>query len=307
VLVHPRAYQHITVEPLTGVLGAEVSGVDLRQPLAPAAWQEVRQAFSDHQVLLFPGQQLTHEQHLAFSRNFGEVIRVPQLHSVEGYPDVQIIRRLATDRGRIVGENWHADSTYLEAPPAAVVMRAVEVPPYGGDTGFLSMYAAYEALSASFKAMLEPLNVVHSATRIFGSAYLAQGRTYNAAAARTDLSVEEGDREVVHPLVCTHAISGRKFLYLNKTYAQRVEGFTNEESASLFSFLYEHCARFDFTCRARWRQDQLLVWDNRCTMHRAIPDYTGQHRYMTRVTIGGPRPSREAHAMQPAQNNQETR
>lgn len=292
VLAHPRSYRHITVEPLTGVLGAEISGIDLREPLVPETWQEIRQAFADHQVVFFPEQKLTHDQHLAFSRYFGDVTRVPQLRSVEGQLDVQIIRRLATDTGRIIGENWHADSTYLDAPPAAVVMRAVDVPQYGGDTGFLSMYAAYEALSEGYKTMLESLNVVHSATRIFGSAYLVQGRKYDSAAARTDLSLEEGDREVSHPLVCTHAVSGRKFLYLNKTYAQRIEGLTNEESAPILSFLYEHCARFDFTCRVRWRNDQILVWDNRCTMHRAIPDYTGQHRYLTRVTISGPRPAR---------------
>lgn len=291
-LVHPRAYRHLAVEPLTGVLGAEVRGVDLREPLAPEVWQEIRQAFADHQVLLFPDQPLTHEQHLAFSRHFGEVIRVPQLLGVEGYPDVQIIRRLASDTGRVVGENWHADSTYLDTPPAAVVMRAVDVPAYGGDTGFLSMYAAYEALSPAFKALVEPLDIVHSATRIFGSAYLAQGRKFSSGSTRADLRVEEGDREVVHPLVCTHAVSGRKFLYLNKTYTQRIQGFTPEESAPILAFLYEHCARFDFTCRARWRKDQVLIWDNRCTMHRAIPDYTGQNRYMTRVTLGGPRPSR---------------
>lgn len=292
VLVRPRAYRHIEVRPLTGVLGAEIFGVDLRESLAPQAWDEIRQAFADHQVILFPDQPVSHEQHLAFARNFGQVIRLPQLHSVDGYPEVQIIRRLATDTGRVVGENWHADSSYLEEPPGAVVMRAVEVPPYGGDTGFLSMYAAYEALSPAYKEMIAPLNVVHSATRIFGSAYLAQGRKFNASGAKTDLDIAAGDREVSHPLVCTHAQSGRKFLYLNKTYSQRIEGFTNEESAPIMAYLHDHCARFDFTCRARWHKDQILIWDNRCTMHRAIPDYAGQDRFMTRVTIAGPRPAR---------------
>ncbi|WP_439520411.1 TauD/TfdA dioxygenase family protein [Hydrogenophaga sp.] len=292
VLVRPRSYRHIDVQPLTGVLGADIRGVDLRETLTPEVWAEIRDAFADHQVILFPDQKLSHEQHVAFGRGFGEVIRLPQLHSVEGHPDVQIIRRLATDTGRVVGENWHADSTYLDEPPLAVVMRAVDVPPYGGDTGFLSMYAAYEALSPAYKALIEPLNVVHSATRIFGSAYLAQGRRYNASTTRTDLDVELGDREVAHPMVCTHEVSGRKFLYLNRTYSQRIEGLTNEESAPILTYLHEHCARFDFTCRARWRNDQILVWDNRCTMHRAIPDYTGQNRLMTRVTIAGQRPAR---------------
>lgn len=292
VLVHPRTYRHIKVEPLTGVLGAEIMGLDLRQPLSLAVWDEIRDAFTDHQVILFPYQNISHEQHLAFARNFGQVQKLPQLHSVEGHPAVQIIRRLATDTGRVVGENWHADSTFMEEPPLAVVMRAVDVPPYGGDTGFLSMYAAYEALSPAFKALIEPLNVVHSATRIFGSVYMAQNRKFNDTCTRTDLDVEMGDREVSHPLVCIHEVSGRKFLYLNKTYSQRIEGLTNEESAPLLNFLHEHCARFDFTCRVRWRKDQVLIWDNRCTMHRAIPDYTGQYRCMSRVTIAGQRPTR---------------
>jgi alpha-ketoglutarate-dependent taurine dioxygenase len=292
VLVRPRAYRHIEVLPLTGVLGAEIVGVDLRESLAPGAWDEIRQAFGDHQVILFPDQPVSHEQHLAFARHFGQVIRLPQLHSVDGHPEVQLIRRLATDTGRVVGENWHADSTYLDEPPGAVVMRALDVPPYGGDTGFLSMHAAYEALSPAYKAFIEPLNIVHSATRIFGSAYLAQGRKFNSSGARADLDVERGDREVSHPLVCRHAHTGRKFLYVNKTYSQRIEGFTNEESAPILAHLYEHSARFDFTCRVRWRKDQILIWDNRCTMHRAIPDYAGQNRTMTRVTIAGPRPAR---------------
>jgi taurine dioxygenase len=291
-LVKPRAYRHIEVQPLTGVLGAHIVGVDLREPLSADVWEEIGNAFADHQVVMFPDQKLSHEQHVAFGRGFGEVIRLPQLHSVEGHPDVQIIRRLATDTGRVVGENWHADSTYLEEPPLAVVMRAVDVPPYGGDTGFLSMYAAYEALSPAYKALIAPLNVVHSATRIFGSAYLAQSRRYNASGAKTQMDVALGDREMVHPLVCTHEVSGRPFLYLNKTYSQRIEGLTTEESAPIMSFLHEHCARFDFTCRARWHNDQILVWDNRCTMHRAIPDYAGQDRYMTRITIAGKRPAR---------------
>ena len=291
-LVHPRSYRYIKVQPLTGVLGADILGVDLREQLSPEVWAEIRDAFEDHQVILFPNQTPTHEQHLAFAQGFGEVIQLPRLPSVEGCPDVQMIRRLASDTGRVIGENWHADSTYLDEPPLAVVMRALDVPPYGGDTGFLSMYAAYEALSPAFKELIAPLNMVHSATRIFGSAYLAQGRRYNASGTSSDMNIELADREIAHPLVCTHEVSGRKFLYLNKTYTQGIEGFTNEESAPILAFLYEHCARFDFTCRARWHKDQILVWDNRCTMHRAIPDYTGQNRLMTRVTIAGKRPKR---------------
>jgi taurine dioxygenase len=254
--------------------------------------QEVLQAFERYQVIVVPDQDISHDAHRAFAALFGPVGRVPQLHHVEGYPDVQIIRRRAQDTGRVVGENWHADSTFLDMPPAAVVMRAVEVPPHGGDTGFLSTYAAYDTLSPAFREMLDGLHVVHSGTRIFGSLYRAQNRRYDPASTRTDLDVEAGDREVVHPLVCRHPRTGRRHLFVNRTYAQRFDGMTAEESAPLLTFLYEHCSRFDLTCRVRWRPNDVLVWDNRCTMHRAVPDYAGFDRLMTRVTVDGDRPVR---------------
>lgn len=285
-------FRHIRVEPITGTIGAEIHGVDLRGRLAPEVAREIVQAFGRYHVIVLPEQDISHEAHLAFSALFGPIGHVPQLHNIEGHPAVQIIQRRASDTGRVVGENWHADSTFLDEPPAAVVMRAVEVPPYGGDTGFLSMVAAYEALSPAYRAMVEGLGVVHSATRIFGSAYRAQQKRFDSASTRTDLDVEAGDREVVHPLVCRHARTGQRHLYVNRTYAQRIDGMTVEESAPILTFLYEHCARFDLTCRIRWRANQVLVWDNRSTMHRAVADYAGFDRLMTRVTIAGERPAR---------------
>lgn len=286
-------FRHIEVAPITGAIGAEIRGVDLREPLSDAVAEEVRAAFDRHGVIVLPGQDITHEAHEAFAALFGPVGRVPQLHHVDGHPNVQIIRRRAQDTGRVVGENWHTDSTFLDKPPAAVVMRAVEVPPYGGDTGFLSMTAAYEALSPAFRQMIDGLGVVHSGTRIFGSLYRAQQaqKRFDAASTRLDLNVEDGDREVVHPLVCRHARTGVPHLFVNRTYAQRIDGMTAEESAPLLAFLYEHCARFDLTCRIRWQPNQVLVWDNRSTMHRAVADYAGFDRLLTRVTIEGERPT----------------
>ena len=286
------SFRHIRVEPLTGVIGAQIHGIDLREPLMPEVAQEVLEAFGRHQVIVLPNQDVSHDAHRAFAALFGPVGRVPQLHHIDGFPDVQIVRRRAQDTGRVVGENWHADSTFLDMPPAAVVMRAVEVPPHGGDTGFLSMYAAYDALSPACREMLDRLNVVHSGTRIFGSQYRAQNRRYDATSTRTDLDVEAGDREVVHPLVCRHPRTGRRHLFVNRTYAQRFDGMTTEESAPLLAFLYDHCGRFDLTCRVRWQPNDVLVWDNRCTMHRAVPDYAGFDRLMTRVTVDGGRPVR---------------
>ena len=288
---NPRKFRRITVAPLNSTIGAEIGGVDLTKPLDDETFAEIRQAFADYLVIYFPGQPLSHEQHLAFSERFGPMMDIPQLHSVEGHPKIHIIKRDADETGRVIGESWHADSTYFESPPAAVIMRAVTVPEFGGDTGFLSMYAAYETLSPRMREMLDPLQVVHSATRIYGSAYHAQNRKFSSNYANTDLDIAAGDREMVHPLVCTHPLSGRRFLFVNSVYVQRFEGMTEAESRPLLEFLYQHCARFENTCRVRWQKDQVLIWDNRAAMHKAIPDYIGRARYMTRTTISGEQPA----------------
>jgi alpha-ketoglutarate-dependent taurine dioxygenase len=288
---NPQKFKRIQVRPMNSTIGAEIRGVDLSRPLDEATWQEVRQAFADYLVVYFPNQPITHEQHLAFSERFGSLMAMPQLHSVEGFEQIHVIKRDADDTGRVIGENWHADSTYFDSPPAAVIMRAVTVPEFGGDTGFLSMVAAYETLSPKLRSVLDTLNVVHSATRIYGSAYHAQKKKFSANNAKIDLDIEAGDRETIHPMVCTHPVSGRRFLYVNQVYVQRIEGMTEAESRPLLGFLYEHCARFEHTCRVRWEKDQVLIWDNRAAMHKAIPDYIGRARYMTRTTIAGVRPA----------------
>jgi alpha-ketoglutarate-dependent taurine dioxygenase len=288
---NPLKFKRIQVHPMNSTIGAEIRGIDLSRPLDEATWQEVRQAFADYLVVYFPNQPLTHQQHLALSERFGPLMAMPQLHSVDGFEQIHIIKRDADDNSRVIGESWHADSTYFECPPAAVVMRAVTVPEFGGDTGFVSMVAAYETLSPTLRTLLDTLKVVHSATRIYGSAYHAQKKKFSASNAKVDLDVEAGDREMVHPLVCTNPVSGRRFLFVNQVYAQRFEGMTEIESAPLLRFLYDHCARFENSCRVRWQPDQVLVWDNRSAMHKAIPDYVGRARYMTRTTIAGARPA----------------
>lgn len=288
---NPAKFKRVEVRPLNSTIGAEIHGVDLSRPLDEDTWREVRQAFYDYLVVYFPNQPLTNEQHMAFSQRFGNLMSMPQLHTVDGFDLIHVIKRDADDTGRVIGESWHADSTYFESPPAAVVMRAVTVPEFGGDTGFLSMYAAYETLSPKLRSLLDTLQVVHSATRIYGSAYHAQKKKFSANNAKIDLDVAIGDQEMIHPLVCTHPGSGRRFLYVNQVYVQRFEGMTEAESKPLLGFLYDHCARFENTCRVRWQKDQVLIWDNRCAMHKAIPDYVGRVRYMTRTTIAGERPS----------------
>jgi taurine dioxygenase len=279
-------YRRIAVRPLTGALGAEIGDVDLSRPLDDATAREIRDAFRDHLVIYFPDQPIDHDRHLAFAELFGPVITLPQIFSLPEAPRLQVVRREAEAKGAVVGGGWHTDSTFLERPPAAVVMRAIEVPDYGGDTAFANQYLAYETLSPGLRALLDGLRAVHSGTRVFGSRRGNRPRSFELPVGKE----EEGDREIMHPVVCTHAVSGRKHLFVNGTFIQRFEGWTEEESAPLLHYLYAHCAKMEFTCRVRWRKDQLLVWDNRATHHRAIADYDGNFRYLLRATVEGQRP-----------------
>ena len=283
------AYRRIAVAPLTGAMGAEIRGVDLTRPLDAETRREILRAFHQYLVVYFPEQKLDDAQHLAFARLFGpDVLRVPQLPSVEGEPDIQIVQREAEDtESYVVGGNWHTDSTFMEKPPLCVIMRAVEVPEYGGDTAFSNMYLAYEALSPKLKEILESLHAVHSASYLFGSASLQRRGAYSYKVVDLDL----GDREMLHPVICRHPATGRKFLFVNRIFVRRFDGMTEQESRPLLEYLFEHADRPEFGCRVRWRKDQVLIWDNRCTHHKAIADYPGLARHMLRVTIEGPRPA----------------
>ena len=283
-----QTFRRIAVRPLTGALGAEISDVDLARPLDEETRREIFAAFRDYLVVYFPDQPMSHEAHLTFARLFGRVIQLPQIFPVPECPDLQMIRRDADAKGRVVGETWHTDSTFLERPPYCVVMRALEVPPSGGDTAFSNLYLAYDALSPKMKEILCGLRAVHTAARLFGS---QQATNLNRSFKFPEIKAGEGDKEITHPVVCTHPISGRKFIYVNNVFVHRFDGMTEEESAPLLQYLFDHCAKVDFTCRVRWHKDQLLIWDNRATYHRAIADYDGCARHMVRATVEGPRPS----------------
>jgi taurine dioxygenase len=275
-------YRRIEVRPLTGALGAEIVGADLTRPLDDDMREEILAAFDRHLVVYFKGQgAMTPEQHIAFASIFGPLQRIPHINSIEGWPDVQIVRRMPEEKTLYIGEGFHADSTFLATPPTTVTMRAVEVPPYGGDTAFQNMYLAYETLSPGMQALLSGLKGVHSASKVFG-----KNADQSRFTMRRDLDTEEGDREVVHPLVRTHPRTGRKSLFINRTYLIRIDGLTEAESQPILDYLRAHAAHIAFGCRVRWENGMVLVWDNRCTHHSAIGDYNA-YRYLERVTTGG--------------------
>lgn len=282
-------YRRIDVRPIAGALGAEVLGVDLSQPLDDATFAEIEHAFHDRLVLFFHDQQLTPEQHLAFSRRFGPLSRSPYVKHMAEYPDIIAVLKEADERNiSTFGNAWHSDFSFLEEPPMGSVLYAREVPAHGGDTLFANMYSAYEALSEGMRRMLDGINAMHS------------GRPYGMGGVPADLEVSrsieiernrpEADREVAHPVVRVHPVTGRRALFVNSIYTTRFEGMTEAESRPLLQFLYDHAVRPEFTCRLRWRANDLAVWDNRCTMHYAVNDYDGSRRLMHRTTIKGERP-----------------
>jgi len=271
----------LSVSPFNGALGAEIGGVDLASPLPAETFAEIRRALGDHGVIVFRDQRLTPEQHLAFARQWGEINVNRFFQAVEGHPAIAEVRKEAHQKSNI-GNMWHTDHSYDQVPAMGSLLYAREVPPWGGDTLFASMAAAYDALSEGLKATLGTLRAWHSSRHVFGEAAYAgkdtEGRTGNTAAATQD---------ALHPVVVTHPFSGRKVLYVNPQFTLRIDGWTEEESRGLLGYLYQHAVRPEFTCRLRWTEGALAIWDNRATWHYATNDYHGQRRLMHRVTVEG--------------------
>ena len=271
----------ISIVPVTPLIGAEVSGVDLARPLSDNELGLVRQALLDHLVLFFRGQELTIEQHKAFGRLFGELHIHParDRNGIEGHPEILHVKA-GPESTRVNGDEWHSDVSCDAEPPMGSILRLFEVPPSGGDTLFANMYAAHDALSAPMQAFLSGLTAVHDG----GPNYIDRAR--RAGIYKPDKVFPAHE----HPVVRTHPETGRKALFVNRIFTQSIVGVTREESRAILDFLFQHIARPDFQCRFRWEKDSVAFWDNRCTLHHAMWDYYPEVRQGYRVTIKGDRP-----------------
>lgn len=276
-----RSYRRIEVRPIAGALGAEVRGVDIARPLDNEVIAEIRQAFLDHLVIVLRGQQLAPADLLAFAQRFGQPMEYPQLKGLPECPLVTPVIKLEHERVNFGGV-WHSDTAYLERPPMASMLYAVEIPPYGGDTLFANQYLAYETLSEGLKLTLGGLVAVNTSTKADAS-MTREDRLRDAGAALKVLLAE-------HPVVRTHPETGRKALYVNVGHTTQVKGWTEQESRPLLDYLFGHQVRPEFTCRLRWEPGSLAFWDNRCTQHNPVNDYHGFRRVMHRVTLAGDRP-----------------
>src|SRR5436190_7600441 len=272
----------LDVQPITGELGAEISGVDLGADLDDATIAEIRRALLEHCVIFFRDQEFDAEQHKRLARRFGEIFVHPNYAGTQADPEIVMIRREPGDT-RVVGEDWHTDTTMMPKPPMGAILYAIEVPPFGGDTLFANQYLAYETLSDGMKKMLSGMRAVHSDRMVAGPQ--ANRNAYRATKVREDADWRE--TVSAHPVVATHPDTGRKLLYVNASYTMGFEGMTEEESKPLLGFLLEHGHRPEFTCRFRWETGSIAFWDNRVCKHLAIHDAGPYRRVMRRTQICG--------------------
>lgn len=273
----------LSVQPVSGAIGAVVHGIDLRKPVSDALIAKLRAAWLQHGVLFFRDQPLPPAEFQAFAERFGEVIEYPFVKGIEGYPLIIPVLKLEHERSNF-GGIWHTDTAYLDEPPMATMLIAREIPPYGGDTLFASGYAAYEALSPAMQRMLEGLRGVNTSAKA-DVTKTREDRIKDSGSekARTEYVAE-------HPVVRTHPETGRKSLFVNFGHTARFAGMTEEESKPLLDFLFQHQVRPEFTCRFSWQVGSIAFWDNRCTLHNPVNDYHGFRRLLHRVTLKGDRP-----------------
>ena len=277
-------YSYFEVKPLSGAVGAVLSGIDISEELSADAIAEIRQAWLEHLVIFFCDQKLSDERLMAFGRRFGDLYMHPNLAKKGPNPEViHVVKE--PDATRVVGAEWHTDTAHVECPPMGAILYALEVPPRGGDTLFANQYLAYEALSDGLKAALEGMKAVHDDSRVAGP---------NANKGRSTQTRDDDEwtpTENAHPVIRTHPETGRKALFVNVASAHKFEGMRRAESAALLQYLFKHATRPEFTCRFNWEPGSVAFWDNRCLKHIAVNDYQGHRRDMRRVQLVGDRPA----------------
>ena len=276
--VDATAFTYFEVKPMSPTIGAELGGIRLSGDLPDKAISEVRDALLAYKVVFFRDQNhLTADEHIAFARRFGELEIHPATPKDQANREILKITHDENSKGR---ENaWHSDVTWRPEPSLGSILRAHEVPPFGGDTLFSCMYSAYEALSPAMKEWVCGLTAVHDIARVFA------GRLNKSAdELRTMYPVQE------HPVVRTHPETGRRGLYVNTAFTDHIVGLSKTESDWLLAHLYSFAAIPEHQCRFRWAAGSVAFWDNRASQHYAASDYFPQRRVMERVTIAGDRP-----------------
>lgn len=275
-------YEKLTLRPISGSLGAEVHGVNLAEDLDDQTFSEVKQALLENLVIFFRDQDITPEQQIAFGRRFGDLHIHPFIPALPGHDE---IIRLYAESGekemlRLANE-WHPDLSYTNDPPLAAILRGVQIPSRGGDTMWVNLYKAYDTLSERMKEILADMVAVHDVTK-----------TYR----RQDLQKKGGAEQywntftksppVEQPIVQVHPETGKKLLYISQLTTTHIVGLNPHESDAMLNMLLQHLEWKELHCRFYWENNTVAMWDNRCTAHYAVRDFT-EPREMHRVTVLG--------------------
>ncbi len=284
------------IEPLTGVIGARLGGVDLAKELGGTSIatvvEELVDALDAHHVVVFPEQHLEPEQQVELSRHLGPPCETPFVGTMPDHPEVIRVVKEADEGGAFnFGGAWHSDFSFLERPPSYTLLHAIDVPPVGGDTVFTSMAAALDWLPGDLREVVEQDGArgVHTARDAYSPRLQALHDGLGSMDIQTD---ESADETRTHPLVCTHPTSGRRVLFFNQTYVRDLEGVDLPDGAGrLLHRLHDHSTDHRFTVRHRWRDGDLVIWDNRATQHLALNDYAGHRRELHRTTVQGTVPA----------------
>ena len=282
-----EAPKEIEINPVTIHIGAEIGGVDLTKPLSTQAVKEIRAALLKWKVIFFHNQPLDHEQHLAFARQFGELtIGHAVFGNVDRYPEIYSIAKHRKANRYKTGAKmekpwtgWHADITAAINPPAASILRGVNIPPYGGDTQFTNLVAAYNGLSETLRGFVDTLRGVHK---------FAPPQSAESSEEYNEMLRTRG-QESEHPLVRVHPETGERALYVSPSFLKHVVGLNPRESEQLLELLWEHAVRQEYTVRYRWKAGDIAFWDNRATCHLAPSDIfqIDADRQLYRVTLVG--------------------
>ncbi|SAI70047.1 taurine dioxygenase [Bordetella ansorpii] len=268
--------------------GIEVLDLDLADPASDAAIDQLVRDLDHHSLILVRGQKLSNERHVEVSRRFGSLMtHVLKQFLTTGLPEIYVLSNVS-ENGKPIGNhkegwNWHSDLSYVAEPSMGSLLYSVEVPPEGADTLFASMHLAYEALPPATQQRIRHMTATHSYAGYYGKAFADRAPLSDEQKARTP--------DVRHPVVRTHPTTGRLSLYVGEDIIKQIDGLPPEESDALLAALNRHAISDAFVYRHRWQQGDLVIWDNRCTMHCATPyDDNKYRRVMHRTTVAGTRP-----------------
>ena len=273
--------ENFDIQPLAGRIGAEIVGVNLSSDLSDSLVSEIRKALIHYKVIFFRNQTLDEKGHVAFARRFGQVTTAHPTVPAH-FPEHPEVFDLDYGRYQAYTDHWHTDVTFVDRPPLGAVLRAVVIPPYGGDTVWANTVTAYQDLPQHLKALADKLWVVHTND----SDYAASTVDVSQSSREYAKVFQSAIYETIHPAVRVHPESGERSLLLGE-FARRIKGFSSFDSFETLQLLQSYVTRLENTVRWRWQVGDIAFWDNRSTQHYAIADYGNQPRRVQRVTIAG--------------------